>query len=67
MRTLLVLVFALPAIALAAGPGTAVVQQPDPSRLVRRIAFGSCSFQSVPQPIYRVVVPSVLDRQRDNS
>lgn len=40
---------------------TARVQLPDPSLSVSRIAFGSCSFQSVEQPIFRAVVKAQPD------
>ena len=37
------------------------VQRPDAATTLTRIAFGSCSFQSVPQPIFRTVVASHPD------
>lgn len=36
----------------------AQVRQPDTATTLTRIAFGSCSFQAVPQPIFRSVVAS---------
>ena len=39
----------------------AELRQPDTYRTLTRIAFGSCAFQSVPQPIYRQVVASKPD------
>ena len=39
----------------------AAVRQPSPAMHITRIAFGSCSFQSVPQPIFRAVVASRPD------
>jgi alkaline phosphatase D len=37
------------------------LRQPHTSRTLTRIAFGSCAFQSVPQPIFRQVVASKPD------
>ena len=38
-----------------------VLPLPDKSQLVKRVAFGSCAFQSVDQPIFRQVVASRPD------
>ena len=48
-------------ISTQAAVEAATVRQPDTSRELTRIAFGSCSFQSVPQPIFRAVVASEPD------
>jgi alkaline phosphatase D len=46
---------------MAVGIGHAEVLLPDKSQLVKRVAFGSCAFQSVEQPIFRQVVASRPD------
>lgn len=38
-----------------------VLPLPEPDRLITRIAFGSCAFQSVEQPIFRTLVASKPD------
>ena len=51
----------LPMLALAQLVQAATPVQPDTSMTLTRIAFGSCSFQSVPQPVYRTIVGSKPD------
>ncbi len=51
----------LPMLALAQLVQAATPVQPDNSMTLTRIAFGSCSFQSVPQPVYRTIVGSKPD------
>lgn len=59
--SLLSTIVALAVVGLQADARAASVQQPEETATITRIAFGSCSFQSVPQPIFRTVVASSPD------
>lgn len=61
MKTLCKALQILPLLMLAQLVQAATPMQPDTTITLKRIAFGSCSFQSVPQPIFRAVVASEPD------